>query len=227
MQKVKELTENENIFFYRQICGILYVLLTDSREDTTMQNIIPDERDSVADEAILGAFFKLVKEKKPDRITVSDITKTAGIARSTFYNHYQDIPSLISAVEDKTIHDVFSMMENFQPKNDRDICSSYFLTLCRYTMENPFLSGLLSTPHGNDLFEKMLTMLHHYVTETTSNSRPDRHTKEEVSYVITCAIGSTIGVLHKWSRDNFNLAPEVIADILSEVFLSGMLPLLS
>ena len=77
------------------------------------------------------------------------------------------------------------------------------------------------------LFEKMLTMLHHYVTETTSNSRPDRHTKEEVSYVITCAIGSTIGVLHKWSRDNFNLAPEVIADILSEVFLSGMLPLLS
>ena len=227
MQKVKELTENENIFFYGQICGILYVLLTDSQEETTMQNIIPDERYSVADEAILGAFFKLVKEKKPDRITVSDITKAAGIARSTFYNHYQDIPSLISAVEDKTIHDVFSMMENFQPKNDRDICSSYFLTLCRYTMENPFLSGLLSTPHGNDLFEKMLTMLHHYVTETTSNSRPDRHTKEEVSYVITCAIGSTIGVLHKWSRDNFNLAPEVIADILSEIFLSGMLPLLS
>ena len=227
MQKVKELTENENIFFYGQICGILYVLLTDSREETAMQNIIPDERYSVADEAILGAFFKLVKEKKPDRITVSDITKTAGIARSTFYNHYQDIPSLISAVEDKTIRDVFSMMENFQPKNDRDICSSYFLTLCRYTMENPFLSGLLSTPHGNDLFEKMLTMLHHYVTETTSNSRPDRHTKEEVSYVITCAIGSTIGVLHKWSRDNFNLAPEVIADILSEIFLSGMLPFLS
>lgn len=227
MQKVKELTENENIFFYGQICGILYVLLTDSREETAMQNIIPDERYSVADEAILDAFFKLVKEKKPDRITVSDITKTAGIARSTFYNHYQDIPSLISAVEDKTIHDVFSMMENFQPKNDRDICSSYFLTLCRYTMENPFLSGLLSTPHGNDLFEKMLTMLHHYVTETTSNSRPAKHTKEEVSYVITCAIGSTIGVLHKWSRDNFNLAPEVIADILSEIFLSGMLPLLS
>ena len=227
MQKVKELTENENIFFYGQICGILYVLLTDFREETAMQNIIPDERYSVADEAILGAFFKLVKEKKPDRITVSDITKTAGIARSTFYNHYQDIPSLISAVEDKTIRDVFSMMENFQPKNDRDICSSYFLTLCRYTMENPFLSGLLSTPHGNDLFEKMLTMLHHYVTETTSNSRPAKHTKEEVSYVITCAIGSTIGVLHKWSRDNFNLAPEVIADILSEIFLSGMLPFLS
>ncbi len=191
-----------------------------------MKNTIPDERYSVANEAILGAFFKLLKEKKPDRITVSDIIKTAGIARSTFYNHYQDIPSLISAVEDKTIQDVFSLMESFHPKNDRDICRSYFLTLCRYTMENPFLSGLLSTPHGNQLFEKMLTMLHHYVTDTTSNFKPSGRTKEEFSYVLTCAIGSTVGVLHKWTRDNFNLAPEVIADILSEIFLSGMLPLL-
>ena len=139
----------------------------------------------------------------------------------------QDIPSLVSAVEEKTIHDVFSIMEKFHPENDHDICQSYFLTICRYTMENPFLSSLLSTPHGNDLFEKMLTMLHHYVTATTSSARPGRHTKEEISYVITCAIGSTIGVLHKWTRDNFDLAPEVIAGILTQIFLSGMLPLLS
>ena len=113
-----------------------------------MQNSFPDERYSVADEAILGAFFKLLKKKTPDQITVSDITKTAGIARSTFYNHYQDIPSLVSAVEEKTIQDVFSIMEKFHPENNRDICQSYFLTLCRYTMENPFLSSLLSTPMG-------------------------------------------------------------------------------
>ena len=71
-----------------------------------MQNPVPDERYSVADEAILGTFFKLLKKKTPDQITVSDITKTAGIARSTFYNHYQDIPSLVSAVEEKTIQDL-------------------------------------------------------------------------------------------------------------------------
>ena len=45
----------------------------------TMQNPVSDERYSVADEAILGAFFKLVKKKTTDQITVSDITKTAGI----------------------------------------------------------------------------------------------------------------------------------------------------
>ena len=192
-----------------------------------MQNPVPDERYYVANEAILGAFFKLSREKAPDKITVSDIIKAAGIARSTFYNHYQDIPSLVAAVEEKTICDVFSMMEKFHPKNYLDICRSYFLSICQYTIENPFLASLLSTPHGNDLFEKMLTMLHHYVTDAASNSSPNKHTKEEISYVITCAIGSTIGVLHKWTRDNFDLEPEAVADILSQVFLSGMLPLLS
>ena len=57
----KFLKKKKKHLMYRQICGILYVLLTDFREETAMQNIIPDERYSVADEAILGAFFKLVK----------------------------------------------------------------------------------------------------------------------------------------------------------------------
>ena len=157
-------------------------------------------------------FFKLLKEKLLIRSQYPISLRQLVSREALFYNHYQDIPSLVSAVEEKTIHDVFSIMEKFHPENDRDICQSYFLTICRYTMENPFLSSLLSTPHGNDLFEKMLTMLHHYVTATTSSARPGRHTKEEISYVITCAIGSTIGVLHKWTRDNFDLAPEVLQE---------------
>ena len=179
-----------------------------------------------ADEAILGAFFKLVKKKTTDQITCIRYHKNMPVSREAlFIIIIRTSPLLYLLVEEKTIHDVFSIMEKFHPENDHDICQSYFLTICRYTMENPFLSSLLSTPHGNDLFEKMLTMLHHYVTATTSSARPGRHTKEEISYVITCAIGSTIGVLHKWTRDNFDLAPEVIAGILTQIFLSGMLPL--
>ena len=59
-----------------------------------MQNPVPDERYSVADEAILGAFFKLLKKKTPDQIAVSDITKTAGIARSTFIIIIKTVPLL-------------------------------------------------------------------------------------------------------------------------------------
>lgn len=114
-------------------------------------------------------------------------------------------------------------MEKFHPENDHDICQSYFLTICRYTMENPFLSSLLSTPHGNDLFEKMLTMLHHYVTATTSSARPGRHTRNILRDHLCDRQYDQCP--SKWTRDNFDLAPEVIAGILTQIFLSGMLPL--
>ena len=56
-----------------------------------------DERYSVAEEAIYEAFFLLLKEKEMDKITVSDVIKKAGIVRSTFYNHYENIPALLQA----------------------------------------------------------------------------------------------------------------------------------
>lgn len=113
---------------------------------------IQDERYHVADEAIYDAFFLVLKEKDIDKITVSDVIKRAGIVRSTFYNHYENIPALVSAIEDKTIKDIFSLMETFHPKSDKEICKSYFLTICEYTTTNLFLANLLKNPGGEPFF---------------------------------------------------------------------------
>lgn len=186
-----------------------------------------DERYSVADEAIYDAFFLLLKEKELDKITVADVIKRAGIVRSTFYKHYENIPALINAIEDKTIHDIFSLMGTFHPKNDYDMCKSFFLTICNYTKTNPFLANLLCNPQGDGFFEKTLTMLHQYVTNVTRTTAPSHSSKEEFAYMIACAIGSTIGVLHKWIMEDFRSSPETIADILTHAFVGGMLPFMS
>lgn len=192
-----------------------------------MMNEIQDERYYIADEAIYDAFLLVLKEKEIDKITVSDIIKRAGIVRSTFYNHYENIPALITAMEDKTIQDIFTLMETFHPKNDRDICKSYFLTICDYTMTNPFLANLLRSPRGDAFFEKIMTMFHRYVKQVTQNTIPAEHSKDEFSYMIACTIGSTLGVLHKWTKENFQVPKEVVADILTQAFIAGMLPFMS
>lgn len=192
-----------------------------------MNSEIKDERYYVTDEAIYDAFFLILKEKEMDKITVSDIIKKAGIVRSTFYNHYENIPALIAAIEEKTIADIFSLMETFHPKNDYDMCKTYFLTICNYTKKNPFLGNLLKNPQGNTFFEKAITMLHRYVSKVTQNKTTSQHSKEEFSYMISSAIGSSIGVLHKWSHENFQTSEEVIADVLTHAFVEGMLPYMS
>lgn len=192
-----------------------------------MTHDIQDERYHIADEAIYDAFFLVLQDKEIDKITVSDIIKRAGIVRSTFYNHYENIPALVNAIEDRTIQDIFTMMETFHPQNDRDVCKSYFLTICDYTRNNPFLANLLRSPRGDAFFEKIMTMFHQYVRKVMQTTTPSQHSREEVSYMIACTIGSTLGVLHKWTLDNFQISAEVIADILTQSFMTGMFPYMS
>lgn len=187
-------------------------------------NETQDERYFVADEAIHDAFLLILNEKQLDKITVSDVIKKAGIVRSTFYNHYENIPALVTAIEDKTIHDIFSIMNTFHPENDWDVCKSYYLTICEYTLTNPFLGNVLRSPRINTFFEKAMTMFHQYVRQASQNVTPCDQPQKDVSYMIASTIGSTIGVLHKWAKDNFRLPPEDIADILTQTFTSGMLP---
>lgn len=186
-----------------------------------------DERYSVAEEAIYEAFFLLLKEKEMDKITVSDVIKKAGIVRSTFYNHYENIPALLQAAEDKTIHDIFKMMESFHPNNDHEFCKSYYMAVCNYTKKNPFVANLLKTPRGDEFFEKAITMFHQYISDVMPSSISTPQDKNSFSYLMAGAIGSTLGVLHKWTAEDFATPTEHVAELLSRIFLSGILPFIS
>ena len=185
-----------------------------------------DERYSTAEDAIFDAFFALLKEKEFDKITVADVSKKAGVVRSTFYNHYENVPALVEAAEDRTIRDIFRMMESFHPKDDRSICNSYFLAICNYTRKNPFVANLLKSPRGDAFFEKAITMFHEYVTKLSSASLDRKASDGSFSFLIAGMIGTTIGILHKWISDDFSEPAEKISDILTQIFLAGFLPYL-
>lgn len=192
-----------------------------------MKQIIQDERYQVAEHAIQDAFFLCIKEQPMEKITVSQIIKKAGIVRSTFYNHYESVPALISTLEEQTLQKLFTILETFRPKNDYEICKSFYLTICNYTMENPFLAELLRSPHGDEFFRKVLTMFHQYVSKITQKTTPKSYSKEVFSYVIASSIGSSLGILHKWSRSDFDLPADTIATILTKTFLASFRPFLT
>lgn len=191
-----------------------------------MKAPIFDERYTTADDAIKESLFLLMKEKSIDKITVSDVIKRAGVVRSTFYKHFENIPDLVTALEDQTIRDIFSIIDAFHPDNDISMCQSYFMTLCDYTMNNPFLIELLRSPRGDQFLEKAITMFHTYVSRVTEQKTASKEEKEYFSFVVACSIGSTIGVLHKWTTENFRTPKETVAHVLTESFVKGLLPLL-
>ena len=58
-----------------------------------------NKRYMTTEENILNAYNRLASSKRVDQITVSDICRTAGIHRTSFYGHFQDIHTLQSKVD--------------------------------------------------------------------------------------------------------------------------------
>ena len=64
-------------------------------------NIKNNSRYKMSSEKIETAFLSLLNNYKYEEITISQVCKQAGINRSTFYCHYDDINDLIIKIENK------------------------------------------------------------------------------------------------------------------------------
>lgn len=61
------------------------------------------------------AYFDLIVENN-EKITVNSIIERAGVSRSTFYAHYQDIPQLDESIENRIISFINSLAANVSTK---------------------------------------------------------------------------------------------------------------
>ena len=85
---------------------------------------------------IRQSFMDLLKEKKLDKITVTDIVNRADINRSTFYAHYADVRALIEEIQSDFVEQSLELLK------DAD-----FLELLRTPM--PFLKKWIGLANQN------------------------------------------------------------------------------
>ncbi len=179
------------------------------REDSRYERTEQDLRD---------AFRILAGKKELDKISVSEITKLTGITRSTFYNHYEDMPTFISAMETVILEEIFQMLREFEPNNSLQVSRTFFSFLCHYMKENPFLMRILVTPHANLFVEKALSMLHRYSSEKAEHARKTGEEQQAFLYALAYSIGGVVGVLHKWGAGGCKDSPETVAAYLTTLF---------
>jgi AcrR family transcriptional regulator len=70
---------------------------------------------------MLDALFLLMDEMPYDRITVSDITEKAGVARQTFYRNYAGKDDIIMQYLDSIFRDNFLKIKNIRNDQGRDM----------------------------------------------------------------------------------------------------------
>ncbi len=179
-----------------------------------------DERYRIAEEAIMTAFMQLARVKRAEKITVSDVAARAGVARSTFYNHYADIESLMEEVENRSLQYIFRMMEGFHISSEEKNTESFFRMFCTSIKEDPFLADLFRRPvEASHFMGKALHMLRRL--NSGLGERVSRGNKKEMEYAAAYLIGGVVGVLHKWALSDFAIPQETLARYLTGCLSNG------
>ena len=71
-----------------------------------------DRRVRKTKNAITGALLRLMEEKPVSSITVSELTEAADINRKTFYNHYDNVDSVLGELENNCSNWVLSFVKD-------------------------------------------------------------------------------------------------------------------
>ena len=161
--------------------------------------------------AIREAFFKLIKEKGFESITVKDITDEAMISRNTFYLHYSDKYDLLNKISNELMRKAFLKVTN-DVRNFEDLgftieCAAKMLqSIQRVIDEDREVYRLLLTDSGTVVFgekiEKTIrTALDLIKTDIMGISNLS------IEYIIT----GMKGVIRYWvTHDNLDVKSESV-----------------
>lgn len=83
-------------------------------ENTMTNDQNPDPRAFKTRQSLQKAFKEMLGSKPYSKITITDLTGKAGIARHTFYNHYETKQDLLNILIDSVLEDFFSKIEKWE-----------------------------------------------------------------------------------------------------------------
>lgn len=173
--------------------------------------------------SIKEAFFKLVKEKGFDHISVKDITNEAMISRNTFYLHYSDKYDLLNKICDDLVRKLFFGVgkqlrrETRKLKVDTQGAASVIRMGINTIEEDREAYRILLTSSGSDLLTQKLQLVIKRALDLISDDI------EGISdYSLQYIISGTCGIIkYHVTHEQSNLSDEAYR--FAEIHFGGLI----
>ncbi len=164
-----------------------------------------NKRRQATRESIEKTFIALLQAREIAQITVSDICKTVGINRSTFYANYMDVYDLADSIRDKLEQDVNKLYDNDTVNH----CIIDYLKLFRHIKENQLFYTTyfkLGYDHQHTVDLGLLTQANQMFPE------------EHMEYHVEFHKAGLNAILKKWLANGCQEAPETIVQIIEDEY---------
>lgn len=176
-----------------------------------------NKRYMTTEENILNAYNRLASSKRVDQITVSDICRTAGIHRTSFYGHFQDIHTLqskVDALQMQKLLDCFMQGGTWNLKEGLQMQLQFF-----YENRSILKKNLRSEANEN----RFVDFLSGQMTDRFKESFQKRfHSEDEIelNYQKEFLTMGTLAILKKWILSDCQESYEKIAKILYSLYVA-------
>ena len=178
-----------------------------------------DRRVIKTKQVIRDSFFRLMKDKPMEKITVSDIIRSADINRSTFYFYYDDIFDMIEQINNEIFDyfnkEIVSTSFKFSGYEDYEKYIERYLVFCT---ENVELCRFITTNGcNNDLANRIRKSIEAVIP----NSAAVFDKNESEYYLTTFAISAILYTILEWIDDQMQVPPSEMARFLTEIYVFG------
>ncbi len=167
------------------------------------------------------AFMVLSAQKKIDKISIKELTDLAGINRSTFYAHFDDIYDL----KDQVVADFVKVLEEdiipiiIDITYGTNFTHSSYNILDIYNQNRDLFSAFLITNRDESLIDSLKEIASASLLERFANMGITAPT--HIGYILEYLVSGQLAILAKWVREDCVLSAEDLVSLIKRLNFDG------
>lgn len=141
------------------------------------------------------ALLRIYAQKRISQVTVKEICSVAGYNRSTFYNHFNDVPSMLNQIEDELLFRMEHVVRQLTPE-DIFKTDKIFVTIKGIYQDNQTALSLLMTKPDSHFPQKLKSLMEEIIGGFFEEPSPGDD--EKLQTAISYHFSAVIGVMSYW-----------------------------
>lgn len=167
----------------------------------------------------IEAFCQLSQTEPVTKITVRELTQRAGYNRSTFYQYFDDVYDLLTAIEDLVLTQI---MQNLANSFDQGTLAETFVTA--FSQAHATLASyyeVVLTDSDQARFTKRLKVM---ITSWLTTNYQLATTDTQLMYVVDFYLSGVIAVIERWIKQQRDLPTTTLAALIRGMIDDGLAP---
>lgn len=181
-----------------QIIGKVFIICWDFRKGKEMGTEKMDRRIRRTRRMLKQGLAELMREKEFKDITVKDITDRMDLNRGTFYLHYVDTYDLLEKLENETLSDFQTMIDEHLSLTGKSSLRPVIEPIASYIVENADFCKILFENKASNDFVRKFTELIYQNGEAFIRERLPEASSLAVDYCFSFISFGLIGLIKQW-----------------------------